>query len=197
MEPTIIFGAINLTKAIAEYFNLIESANKKMDKLLRAELETAIRCLKQAQLSNNESIELLREARMCFNKAISLETDIRLTVAIYGLSMCHHFLGDETNSKECLNTILSQNPINLLREVKGYTIESYKTDSISNPMIQPHMFLGKFVYNKVKGVFDKKYRLKKIIEYINLDPKASFIYFCQKNVSNYLSKPIEWEGKFK
>jgi tetratricopeptide (TPR) repeat protein len=107
MHIQVLFQTISLTKSVAEYSGIVESIGKKIDRLMGAELECGLRTLKQATHSTVEQTSLLRDARSCFNKAISLEKEEeRLVQAYLGLAVCHSYLGDETNAKDALQELL-------------------------------------------------------------------------------------------
>jgi hypothetical protein len=145
MEPistlyTVLKGT-SLALSLAKYLGIIEDKlNIKLAELTGSELEAGLRSLKQAANSENESIHLLREARNRFNKAISLENELRLAAAYTGLALCHSFLNDKINAKIALNdltkiTILK--PSNFVSTVgKTVTLEqTQKLLSIPLPLV--------------------------------------------------------------
>lgn len=102
----ILIKGINLTVSVGKYLNIIkDKLQLKLEELAGSELEAGIRSLQQASNSDNERTFLLREARNRFNKAISLENDLRLAAAYIGLALCHSFLNDKTNAKIALNDL--------------------------------------------------------------------------------------------
>lgn len=111
MEPiSVIFGSLNFVKSIANFTGLIESLDVKIDKLSKAEFNAGINSLGQSTFSECERESLLREARVFFNKAISLEKDERLILSYLGLAICHFFLGDTNNCKKALEKALLVQP---------------------------------------------------------------------------------------
>ena len=106
IDISAIFFCVKLSNTIQEYTGLIETVGIKLDKLIGSEFEAGIRALQQAKKSENEKNYLLREARNRFNKAISIESDIRLALSCIGLSVCHQLLGDNDNHKDALLLLL-------------------------------------------------------------------------------------------
>jgi tetratricopeptide (TPR) repeat protein len=107
LDIFLVFKSANLAKSITEYLGIIESISQKIERLAKSEFEAGIRSLEQAQRSNKEQETLLREARACFNKAISLEKDERLALSYLGLALCHFFLKDYDNSEQALRDLLN------------------------------------------------------------------------------------------
>lgn len=108
MEPiTVISCAARFAPNVLEVVGVIEGVAAKLDKLSRAELNAAMRALKQAAQSEREAVSLLREARGRFNKAIDLEGSdpIRLATAYLGLALCHLHLGDHRNAEAALEQL--------------------------------------------------------------------------------------------
>ncbi len=77
MDIGIIFTAVGAAKSIAQLMGVVDSFETKVDRLVRSELNAGFRNLDQASVSEKEREHLLREARACFNKAVSLETGYR------------------------------------------------------------------------------------------------------------------------
>lgn len=113
-----IFSMAGNAKSIGQMLGIIESVdsklngldlkinklNSKIDELKESELGAALRSLEQAQ---NTSVDvqrpiLLQEARQFFNKALCLEKNERLFVALLGLAFCHFALGDKSNGLHAL-----------------------------------------------------------------------------------------------
>lgn len=97
--------------AIAEFAGLIEGVERKVDKLIQAELETAMDLLGQAHRSSREEINLIRDARLRFTKAANLETGLRKGIALYGLAVCHSYFKDYENRNDALIEALNIEPI--------------------------------------------------------------------------------------
>lgn len=101
-----LFTTFKVAQAVSSYFNISKNLGYKIDKLMGSELEAGFRALEQASISVNEEKSLLREARNRFNKAISLETNLRKGIAYLGSSLTHHLLGDKANALKTLEKIL-------------------------------------------------------------------------------------------
>lgn len=98
---------IKLSKSLSGYIGLLETSDIKLSQLIDSELSSGISALQQADNSDSdkEKESLLREARGRFNKAISLEKELRLAIAYIGLAICHDYLGDRKNCISSLNSI--------------------------------------------------------------------------------------------
>ncbi|MEA5599266.1 hypothetical protein [Rivularia sp. UHCC 0363] len=101
-----LFTTFKVAQAVSSYFNISKNLGYKIDKLMGSELEAGFRALEQASSSVNEEKSLLREARNRFNKAISLETNLKKGIAYLGSSLTHHLLGDKVNALNTLEKIL-------------------------------------------------------------------------------------------
>ncbi len=147
------------SKAIGNYFGIIDSLEIKIGKLINSELDAALRAMRQASNSDRETQALLREARSKLNKAIYLEKEERLVLAYLGLALCHYQLGDINNSQQTLIEF-SELEISLTvkRKVASYikgeygAIQSDLASSMSNIL-----FGGKSSFaSKIKSISSKK-----------------------------------------
>ncbi len=127
------------TKAIGQYFGLLDSLDIKVKKLIKSELDSGLAALKQAQLSDCEQTSLLREARNKFNKAIFLEKEERLVAAYLGLTLCHFQLGDLSNVANTLKEFSeTQISFNWQRKM-NYSLKTecgYLLDGISDGLLK-------------------------------------------------------------
>jgi hypothetical protein len=103
----LLFTAIDVTKSLAEYLELVESLGSKIDRIMNSEFDAAQRELEQASRSIDEAPNLLRSARSKFNRAASLERGQRLALTYVGLALCHHHLQDEANTRAALQDLLA------------------------------------------------------------------------------------------
>lgn len=104
MEPYCLIYPI--AKFVTEYFDLVDTTSKKMDKLLHQSFNAAIDMLDSARYADGKNREaLVTEARVEFYKALHVEQNENLMLALVGLSMCHALLGDMINAKKCHNRI--------------------------------------------------------------------------------------------
>ena len=91
-----IFLSKNLAVSIASYLKIIESVDKKVDKLISKEYNSAMQMLEQVRCISNPTIysNMLVGAINHFNQAISLEKRERLLLSHLGLMMCYNYLGE-------------------------------------------------------------------------------------------------------
>lgn len=111
MDIGALVSGVGLAQSVAELMGLMETLEKKIDKLAQSELAAGLRNLEQACLSKVEAESLLREARGCFNKALGLESGYRRGIAYLGLALCHAYLHDRENCTYILRELLRQAPI--------------------------------------------------------------------------------------
>jgi tetratricopeptide (TPR) repeat protein len=117
MELSFIFSIIGMAKtaaglpgAVKRLMGEIHSLDEKVDLLLRSDLNAGLQSLQQAARAGPERDHLLREARQCFNRAFELEKGYRQGLALLGLAVCHHFLGDRANCKDALERLVELPP---------------------------------------------------------------------------------------
>jgi len=165
-DVRLIFKALSLGKAVAEFMEIIESTDSKIDKMMQNHLESGLRNLEQADSSTNQQTSLLREARNCFNKAVGMESGYRLGIAYLGLALCHNHLGDSSNSLKALE--------NLLAIKVNVTIEKAKNSSIFYWIIGGGIIGGPLLKNALSS--DDFKNLARL----------------QLSVSKYINKPIRW-----
>ncbi len=91
-----IFLAKNLAVSIATYLNLIESVDKKIDKLINKEFDSAIQMLEQVRSISNPAIysNMLIGIADRFNQAMVLEKRERQLLSYLGLMICYYYLGE-------------------------------------------------------------------------------------------------------
>ena len=90
---------IGVSTKIAEYFGLIDSVDSKMTKILHQAFNSATMNLEYAlHASGQNQIEYIRQARIEFNQAVSVEENENKILALAGLSMCQSLLGDKANA---------------------------------------------------------------------------------------------------
>jgi hypothetical protein len=88
---------------------LVESLDSKVKKLLHSELNSAIRFYDQASKAQKQeqSIQLINDARVCFTKALDLEEEERLATTYIGLAVCQAQLEDWRNAQATLEEFAS------------------------------------------------------------------------------------------
>ncbi len=98
MDIGIFFTAGRVISCIGNYIGFIDTIDSKIDKIVKADLNTALRILKEIQNSSSSlQIELIKEAASKFRRALSLEKEIRLCISYLGLAMCQFHLGELKN----------------------------------------------------------------------------------------------------
>jgi hypothetical protein len=125
MEILSIFSAIKVTKTAAEtliwagelpqaikrLMGEVESLDEKITRLLDADLNAGLQNLEQAGRADSLQREsLLQEARARFNLAVGEQSGFRQGVALLGLAVCHHLLGDRANCQNALFRLVNLPP---------------------------------------------------------------------------------------
>lgn len=106
MEPFCLIYPV--AKFVTEYFDLVDSTSKQVERLLHQSFHAAIEMLDSARYADGKNREtLIAEARVKFYEAIRVEQNENLMLALVGLSMCHALLGDIDNAKRYHNRIRS------------------------------------------------------------------------------------------
>jgi hypothetical protein len=106
MEIATIFTAGKAALSIATYLGVLDSVDAKIDRLAKADFNTALRALREARSASQENqLSLIRDASSGFRRALSLESDARLAMSYLGLAMCQHLLGEETNARSTLGEL--------------------------------------------------------------------------------------------
>ena len=102
MQMENIFEAASCAQSLSAYLNSLEAEQDvlgiRVQALAESEFDAGLRALQQASRSEVEAASLLREARARFNKALRLETGLRLAHAHVALALCHANLGDGENA---------------------------------------------------------------------------------------------------
>jgi hypothetical protein len=111
IDISLMFTALGVARSLAEFAGVLEAIETKLDRLVQSELNAGLRVLEQAAHATAERVSLLREARGCFNRAVSLEVGYRRVVALLGLAFCHHWLADGPNCTRALEEVLAINPV--------------------------------------------------------------------------------------
>ena len=91
-----IFLSKNLAVSIASYLKIIESVDKKVDKLISKEYNSAMQMLEQVRYITNPTVSsnMLVGIVDRFNQAISLEIRERQLLSYLGLMVCYFYLGE-------------------------------------------------------------------------------------------------------
>lgn len=149
-----------VSKYVAEYFDLIDSTSKQVDRLLHQSFITAKEMLESARLAPVAQQEsLVMGARQKFYEAIAVEKNENLMLALVGLSMCHMLLGDSANAENYLEKIEK------VKLTRSEYVKSAAMDYLSTA-------IGPWgMYKQMKSLYKKKPDI--LIENIN-ERKASF-----------------------
>lgn len=170
-----------VSKYVAEYFDLIDSTSKQVERLLHQSFITAKEMLESAKLAPvTQQESLLIGARQKFYEAIAVEKNENLMLALVGLSMCHMLLGDSANAEKYLEKIKK------VKLTRSEYAKSAAKDYLST-VIGPWG-----MYKQMKSLYTKKPDI--LIENIN-ERKASFSRQKEEciRIGNRLLKGISQE----
>jgi hypothetical protein len=196
LDIGLIFSAAGLAKSVAQMMGIMESLDTKVDRLVKSELNAGFRNLDQAALSQTEQAHLLREARSCFNRAASLETGYRRSLALLGCALCHHHLGDDQNCRKSLEELVEMlPPIGTLTITAASAADTFKGFRRGGIITFFRSYWG-LIYQAVQLTFSSKarvaYQKRMVIEAINLSPEARSFMQLQQGASQYVGRPIKW-----
>ncbi len=104
---TFLFRVPDLAKSLGGYLGLVESIDKKLDKLLQSDFNAAVRCLRESLVATKQQDFLLHEAWRRFHTALTNETGERKALAYVGLALCQDRLGERECSLQTLSDFLS------------------------------------------------------------------------------------------
>ena len=218
IEIGLIFTTLGVAKSVAEFAGILDSIEAKVDRLVQSELNAGLRTLEQAGRATAEQGSLLREARACFNRAVSLEMGYRRVVALLGLSLCHHWLGDEPNCTRVLEEILEISPVTTLKligaEGRRQVREAIRN---SNPFtVSKRMKELKEEISASEGLFQgsqkifgahpmikyaalifsvrarKEYKRDLMLDAVAMSDEATAIWLVQESVSRHVGEPVAW-----
>ncbi len=194
IEIGLIFTALGAAKSVAEFVGILDSIEAKIDRLVQSELNAGLRALEQAARATAEQVPLLREARGCFNRAVSLEMGYRQVVALLGLSLCHHRLDDKPNSTKALEEILEINPVTTLKLAIAVGMDYFENPGALLPWIL-WLFRNRLIkYGPL--IFSsrtrKEYYRKLVLDAVGISGEAMAIRDIQESVSMYVGKPVSW-----
>ncbi|CAN0556915.1 unnamed protein product, partial [Laminaria digitata] len=90
----VAFGG-SVVRAAAETLRLIESMDRKLEKLQGSPFNAGVRLLGQFERARGNKTrvhEYLSDARLEFTKAVDLEEDVRKALAFWSLAVCFKHL---------------------------------------------------------------------------------------------------------
>ncbi|MFM7038952.1 MAG: hypothetical protein ACKO2L_14660 [Planctomycetaceae bacterium] len=97
---------------ISEYLGIIESMDAKFERLIDADLKTAVALFEQAKASPNKSAELIHSARIYYTRAAEIQSDSmdedrrhKRALALLGLFACCKVEQDNANAERALRKI--------------------------------------------------------------------------------------------
>lgn len=126
-----IGGIINASGKIAEYFGLIEGVSTQVTKLVHQAFKSAKDNLEYARTASGiNQIDYIKRAKDRFIDAVAVEENENRVLALVGLSMCQHLLGDTYGAQRSLDRI---HDVELTRAEKAkYTaVDMVQTNAIS------------------------------------------------------------------
>ena len=108
----LLFAAPDAIKLISEYLGIIESLDSKFERLLDADLKTAISLFEQARANPDKSADFVRSARIYYTRAAEVQADSmdesrrhKRAVALLGLYACCKAESDNPNAERALRKI--------------------------------------------------------------------------------------------
>ena len=112
MDPTsislaLVFRTPQIAKGVGGLLGIIESVDKKLDRLLSSDFDAGIRHLEELQIAKKEHEFLLKEAWKRFEIALTHEKGERKALAYIALSFCQYHLGEKECSLKTLNDLIS------------------------------------------------------------------------------------------
>ena len=97
---------IQFASKIAEYFGLIEGVNTHVTKLLHQAFNSATANLEYARNATGQNqMDYIKQARTEFNQAAAVEENENKILALVGLTMCQHLLGEISTANLTFNKI--------------------------------------------------------------------------------------------
>lgn len=171
---------------IGEYLGVIESLDSKFERLLDADLKTAVSLFEQAKASPNKSAELIRSARIYYTRAAEIQADSmdeerrhKRAIALLGLFACCKAELDHPNAERALKKI-SEIPAG-----KSLALRlKYEAQRPSNLL---HMYVPAQIFQK--KLTDKDYR--------EFSPAFDGLLSIQESVNKKLAKIAQEGGKTK
>lgn len=193
MDVSLIFSAIGTAQSVAAMLGVIDSLEAKVDRLLRSELNAGFRNLDQACSAEVERESLLREARSCFNKAVSLESGFPRGLALLGSAVCHHLLGDAINSRRCLDELIALPPAyGLTAEMAATTTDQLKDYAKGYFYGGIWVHLYKHARRLAINAERVAYRKKLVMDAVEWSKEAKSLLALQQSISAFTGKPVSW-----
>jgi hypothetical protein len=150
-------------------------------------------------MSAGESSHLLREARNCFNRAVSLETGYRRGIALLGCAACHYHLGDRDNCDRVLAEIVALRPA-----VGVATLTAAQSKEMAKDLLNPAWLFGAghlvFMYKQTvkwsKRLTSQQelllHKKNMVMDAVNGSTEARSLMQLQEGVSGFIGLPVSW-----
>lgn len=124
MSMTIGLGEVFLVGSLAaripEFLGLVDSIDKKLDRLIKVDLNSAIALVEKATNSANWK-DYLTKAAEKFESATHKELGLRKSIAYFGMAFCEFHLGEVDNARISLQNLVSLE----VKEDKGPRFKKY------------------------------------------------------------------------
>jgi tetratricopeptide (TPR) repeat protein len=192
---SLLLESPNAIKIVAEYLGIIESLDSKVDRLLDADMKTAVALLEQAKANPSKAGELLKDARIFFTRAAEIQSDSMSTsrrnkraLALLGLWSCCQAVGDPPNANLALKKITE-----IPRELEWFTKELIKTERSALGVLVDHAVMQTLTGgadNKLSGI--AYYLDVSVITYRNIDDyrKADRDYDSLLKIQDQVAKKL-------
>ncbi len=134
-----LLEAASAAKLVAEYLQVIESLDSKIDRLLDADYKTGVSLFEQAKANPKKADRLIADARLFFTRAAAIEADSDVEVrrhkralALLGLWACCEATDDGANATLALKKITdipSEPSKGMILEYQTYQIYRLPSDA--------------------------------------------------------------------
>jgi hypothetical protein len=109
----LLLEAPSAIKLVGEYLGIIESLESKTERLLDADMKTAVSLFEQAQANQQQAGELIKDARIYFTRAAAIQDNSmdegrrhKRALALLGLWACCEATSDQPNAKLAMKKIM-------------------------------------------------------------------------------------------
>ena len=91
----ILFKTPSILKSVAGMLGIIDTIEKKVDKLTQSEYNAGVRCLKELRITNGNLVDFLNQARNLIRIAITHESHERKALAYINYAFCNYRLNEK------------------------------------------------------------------------------------------------------
>jgi len=194
MDVGAIFSAAEAAKSVAAMLGVIDSLEAKVDRLIQSELNAGFRNLDQACVAEGERDSLLREARGCFNKAVSLERGFRRGLALLGCAVCYHLLGDAVNRRRRLDELVELPPA-IGVAAKSAALSADAANESKRSRFGPFVVFCRAVRRWFVRSERVAHRKKIMMDAVGWSSEAKSLLRLQRAVSEFTGSPVAWLAK--